>query len=89
MALTLTQTWFQSGDRYILIVFSDNHGKKKREVVRTCDLVPASVLKVQSNPKVVVLYGERKGQIFEVCSTNKRQQICKLHLENHKKCKEQ
>ena len=87
-ALTLAPVGFRSGDEDIILAFSDNHGKKKKETVRSRYLAPAPVRKVQRNLKVVVLYGERKGQIFEVCATNTKQKICKLRLENRKQCEE-
>jgi hypothetical protein len=87
-AFTLIRPEFQSGDEEILVAFSDNHGSKKRETVKSCHLAPAPVRKVERNLKVVVLYGERKGQIFEVGSTNKKREICKLRLEDRKQCEE-
>ena len=87
-ALTLIRASFQSDDVNILLAFSNHQGKKKREAVGAHYLAPAPVLKVQCNLKVVVLYGERKGCIFEVCSINRKQGRCKLHLENHKQCEE-
>ena len=87
-ALTLIGAGFQSSDANIVLAFSNNQGKKKREAVRAHYLALAPVLKVQRDLKVVVLYGERKGRIFEVCSTNKKEGKCKLHLENRKQCEE-
>ena len=72
----------------IVLAFSNNQGKKKREAVRAYYLALAPMLKVQWDLKVVVLYGERKGCIFEVCSANKKEGKCKLRLENHKQCEE-
>ena len=74
-ALTLIRAGFQSGNVNILLAFSNNQGKKKREAVGARYLAPAPVLKVQCDLKVVVLYGERKGCIFEVCSINKSREI--------------
>lgn len=73
----------------ILLAFSDNLGKRKREITKLRYLAPASVTKVPKALKVVVMAGERRGQVFEVHSTNKKRQICKLRLENQKPFEEQ
>lgn len=67
-------------DEHVLVAYSNNDGKKMRDQVKVDHLKPVDINKVTSGLQVVVLIGQKKGQIFYVKSTQKKQRICILCL---------
>lgn len=87
-ALTLIPTSDNNNDG-IHLVFSNNTGKRKHETVRSCYLAPAPLRRVTKELEAVILQGEKKGQIFQVLSVNKKKEICKLQAVDQHRFEEQ
>lgn len=73
----------------IRLIFSDNNSKKRQETVKSRYLAPAPVRRVTKGLEVAVIHGERKGQVFQVKSINKKQEISKLLAANRGQWEEQ
>lgn len=78
--ITLSPMGLAAVDEHVLIAYSNNDGRKMRDQVKVDHLKPADINKATSGLQIVVLIDEKKGQIFYVKSTQKKQRICILHL---------
>ena len=87
-ALTVIPTSSASNSGDIDIVFSNNHGTRRRGTVKSCYLFPARLSRVTKDLEVAVLHGERRGQTFRVRSLNKKLETCKLLATDRRQCEE-
>lgn len=85
-ALTLVPS--SCGKDGIHLGFSNNHGKKKHETIKSCYLSAAPLRRVTKDLEVAVLQGQRQGQVFRVQSLNKKREICRLLAADRHMCEE-
>lgn len=78
--ITLSAMDMAAVDEHVLVAYSNNDGKKIKEKVKVDHLKPADINKATKGLQVVVLIGEKKGQIFHVKSTHKKRRVCALRL---------